>query len=178
MALIAKERIWPTLVIAALGGNLILGAVMVRVAAGDRHFAVEPDYYSKAVGWDSTMAQADRNRALGWQAVPSLGAVSVGVADTVAIMLRTATGVAVSGATVTIEAMPVAYATEVVRAELAPGHEPGRYAAVVPMSRAGLWEVRLRAVRGADHFTTNLRLDASSTGPAVVVTARPGDRLP
>lgn len=176
MALIAKERIWPTLIIAALGGNLILGAVMIRVAAGDTHFAVEPDYYRKAVGWDSTMAQADRNNVLGWHAVPSLGAIRAGANDTLAITLRTDAGVAVTGAKVTIEAMPVAYANEVVRAALAADHEPGRYVAAVPMSRAGLWEVRLRAVRGAERFTTNLRLEASSTAAAVVITERPGDR--
>jgi nitrogen fixation protein FixH len=178
MSPFSKERIWPTMIITALLGNIVLGVVLVRLAGGDRHFAVESNYYQKAVGWDSTMAQDGRNAALGWQMVPSLGALVAVATDTLTITLRTAGGEPVSGATVTLEAMPIAYAGEVRRAAMVATGEPGRYTAPGVFGRAGLWELRLTAVRGSDRFTDNLRLDASTTGVATVVTARPGDAPP
>lgn len=171
----SKERIWPTLIVVALLGNIVLGVVLVRVAGGDRHFAVESNYYQKAVSWDSTMAQDGRNRALGWVMVPSLGALQSGRADTLAVRVQTASGEPVVDAALTLEAMPVAYAGEVTRTTLSPTGEPGRYVAVGVINRAGLWELRFVAVRGSDRFTENVRLDASTTAVAAVVTARPGD---
>ncbi|MBK7594024.1 MAG: FixH family protein [Gemmatimonadetes bacterium] len=171
----SKERIWPTMITAALLGNVVLGVVLVRLAGGDRHFAVESNYYQKAIGWDSTMAQDGRNAALGWVVSPSLGAVRAGGRDTLVVTLHTAAGEPVIGAAVTLEAMPIAYAGEVARATLMATGEPGEYATAGLINRAGLWELRLAAVRGTDRFTENLRLDASTTAVATVVTARPGD---
>ncbi len=171
----SRERIWPTMIITALLGNVVLGVVLVRVAGGDRHFAVESNYYQKAVNWDSTMAQEGRNAALGWVMVPSLGAVGTAAGDSLVVTLHQAGGEPVTNATVTLEAIPVAYAADVRRATLAATGDPGRYAAPGVIGRAGLWELRLTAVRGGDRFTDNLRLDASTTAVAEVVTARPGD---
>lgn len=178
MALLRKDRIWPTIIATALLGNVALGFVLIRVAKGDEHFAVEPDYYRKAVAWDSTMAQATRNTALGWQLTPRLGAVQPGQEATLVLDVRDAAGAAVSGAVVTIEAMPVAYAAEVLRSIMLPGNEAGRYHAAVAMSRTGLWELRVIVVRGAERFTSNIRLEASAAGEATVITERPGDAPP
>ena len=41
-------------------------------ANDDRGIAIEPDYYQKAVAWDSSMAQARENRRSGWRVTPSL----------------------------------------------------------------------------------------------------------
>ena len=174
----SRERIWPTMIVTALLGNVLLGVVLVRLAGGDRHFAVESNYYQKAVHWDSTMAQAGRNTALGWVMVPSLGPVQAGGGDTLLVTLHTAAGEPVSDAMVTLEAMPVAFAGEVARATLLATGEPGQYAAVGVIHRVGLWELRFAAVRGSDRFTDNLRLDASTSGVATVVTARPGEAPP
>lgn len=175
MALLRKDRIWPTLIAVALFGNVALGFFLIRVAKGDEHFAVEPDYYRKAVTWDSTMAQASRNTALGWQVTPRLGAIQPGQDATLVLDVRDAAGAAVSDAVVTIEAMPVAYADEVVRATMRPAGEAGRYGAAMAMSRTGLWELRIDVARGAERFTSNLRLEASAAGEATVITERPGD---
>lgn len=174
MALLRKDRIWPTLVAAALFGNVALGFFLLRVAKGDEHFAVEPDYYRKAVAWDSTMAQATRNTALGWQLTPRLSAVQPGQEATLVLDVRDAAGLAVAGAVITIEAMPVAYATEVLRAAMLPNGAAGRYRAALAMSRTGLWELRITVVRGTERFTSNLRLEASAAGEAKVITDRPG----
>jgi nitrogen fixation protein FixH len=175
VALIRKDRIWPTIIVASLASFVGLSLLLARVAERDRHFAVESDYYTKAVGWDSTMAQAGRNTALGWQVVPRLGAVRPGVSDTLVFELRDRFGAPIRDAEVSVEAMPVAYADQVVRANLRASAEPGRYAASVAMSRAGLWELRVSALRGSDRFTANLRIDASAEHDAVVIDARPGE---
>jgi nitrogen fixation protein FixH len=178
MVLLRKDRIWPTLIVTALLGNVALGMVLIRVAKGDEHFAVEPDYYRKAVTWDATMAQARRNSALGWQLTPRLGAIQPGQDATLVLDVRDAAGVAVSDAVVTLEAMPVAYAGEVLRATLRPAGEAGRYGAAMAIARTGLWELRVDVVRGTERFTGNLRLEASAAGEATVITERPGDARP
>jgi len=178
MALLRKDRIWPTLIVAALFGNVALGFVLIRVAKGDEHFAVEPDYYRKAVAWDSTMAQAVRNTALGWQLTPRLGAVQPDQDAILVLDVQDAAGLAVVGAVITIEAMPVAYAGEVLRTVMLPATEAGRYRAAMAMARTGLWELRIDVVRGTERFTSNLRLEASAAGEATVITERPGDAPP
>ena len=52
-----------TVLALTVAGNLWV----MRIANADPSFSVEPDYYRKAVDWDSTMAQRARNEALGWQ---------------------------------------------------------------------------------------------------------------
>jgi nitrogen fixation protein FixH len=178
MSLLSKERRWPTLITLALLGNVALGFVLIRVARGDEHFAVEPNYYRKAVEWDSTAAQAERNRALGWQITAQLGAVTPGTEPTMQLAVRTGTGESISGAVVTLEAMPVAYAGEMVTAQLPATDSLGQTAAAVALHRTGLWELRVSALRGADRFTANLRLDVSASRDAILVTERPGDPRP
>ncbi len=178
MGLLGRERRWPTLIAVALLGNVALGVVLIRVAGGDEHFAVEPNYYRKAVDWDSTAAQAERNRALGWEVTPQLAALAAGTAPTLHLLVRTGAGAPVIGATVSLEAMPVAYADEVLRAVLPASDALGRTSVPVGMARTGLWELRLSVLRGTERFTTNLRLDVSASREASVVTARPGDARP
>ncbi|HET9133301.1 MAG TPA: FixH family protein [Gemmatimonadales bacterium] len=170
--LLRKDRIWPTIVVLLLGGNLALGVVLIRVANADPHFAVEPDYYRRAVQWDSTLAQAARNAALGWQWTPSLGAVR---GDSVPMMLAIAgpDGAPVDGAQVTIEARAVAHANETIVDTLS-AQGGGWYGASLPIRRTGLWELRVRAVRGDEVATTDLRLEAHADAEATVVSARPG----
>lgn len=170
---LGRQHIWPTIIITVLGGNLVLGVTLMRVAAADEHFAVEPDYYRRAVGWDTTQAQARASRALGWQVHPALGAVT-GAPIPLTLVLTDAAGRPLAGATLEVEGRAVAHATELVGGALAATATPGAYAAVLPIMRAGLWEFRVRARRGADRLVTDVRLETRPDGPAVVVVHRPG----
>ncbi len=174
---IPKQRIWPAIIIAILVIDVGVGVTMMRLAIDDPTFAVEPDYYAKAVAWDSTTAQAHRNAALGWQLTPELGAVAAGRPSTLTMQLRDRDGAAVTGAHVSLDAIPVSHADDVIHADL-PAAASGRYAAALPMHRSGLWELRVDVTRGSDHFTADLRLDASASGDASVVTGRPWDADP
>ncbi len=172
--LIRKDRIWPTAIIAVLVIDVAVGFVMMRVAADDPHAAIEPEYYQKAVAWDSTMAQSHRNTALGWTLESSLGAITPGREAPLTLRLHDAHGDAVVGATLQVEAMQVAHADEVVHATLTAAGD-STYVTALPMARPGLWELRVVATRGSDRFTADLRLDVSTSGAALPVSARPGD---
>lgn len=171
--LLRRDRVWPAIIITVLLGNVTLGIVLMRVANSDPHFAIEPDYYRRAVGWDRTQAQARQNLALGWQLQPTLGAVGGGEVP-LTLALTDAEGAPLDGASVSVEARAVAHANELLVANLLPTGQPGTYAAGLEVTRAGLWEVRAVAIRGADQLTAQLRLDARHDGPARVVTERPG----
>ena len=174
MTMNVREKIWPAIVVLLLGGFSGGTIVLARIASSDPHAAIEPDYYKKAVAWDSTMAQERRNAALAWRVTPSLPAL--GVAATSELLLRVVdgAGLAITGATVHVEAMPVSHADAGVVATLGE-HESGAYGAGVAIRQAGLWELRVSVVRGAEKFTTNLRLEAARDVAAHEVTARPGD---
>jgi nitrogen fixation protein FixH len=153
-----RAWLWPAglaaLLVAGVGANV---AFMV-VATRDPSFAVEPDYYRKALAWDEAMAQEARNEALGWGV--SVAAMPGGRRGhlTLQAAVTDRAGAAVAGAAVSVEAMHGARASRIVAAALAE-QAPGRYAAELPLGRAGLWELRLRVVRGDDVYTRRLQQD-------------------
>ena len=152
-------RLWPL----ALGAVLALtvGAnVAVFQAAHDRNAAaVEPDYYRKAVRWDSTMAEERRSAALGWHADAGLGAVAPG-GTLLTVRLAGPDGAPLDGATVQVTAIHNLDALRHVSARLE-ALGSGVYGARLPLRHAGLWELRLEAVRGDERFRATLRRDAA-----------------
>jgi nitrogen fixation protein FixH len=153
---------WP----AALAGLLVAGAafdlVFLAIASRDPSFAVERDYYRKALAWDGEMAQQAANAELGWRVTGALtaarardgrGRLEVSVAD--------AAGAPLAGALVSGDVFHSARAAQVHEVALRE-EAPGRYAAVVPASRPGWWEVRLRVSRAGAVFTRTLALEVAS----------------
>ncbi len=65
---------WPigvaTILVLVVAANVWVAIIANR----DPSFAIEPDYYAKAVAWDSSMAQARHNATLNWSLTPTLGA--------------------------------------------------------------------------------------------------------
>lgn len=172
--LIPKNKVWPVIIITVLVLDVAVGFALVRVANSDPHAAIEADYYHKAVTWDSTQAQGRENVALRWTIAPSLGAIRGDHQARLALALRDSAGAAVTGAAITVEARQVAHAEEVVRSTLT-AEGDSAYAAMLPLSRPGLWELRVVVTRAHERYTTQLRFDASTTDTARLVAARPGD---
>jgi nitrogen fixation protein FixH len=137
-----------------VGANIWL----MTVAGDDPSVAVEPDYYQKAVAFDSTLAQGRRNATLGWRVTPSLARITDGRATELRVRLADATGASIADATVTVEAM--ANARSDVRLTATFTAEGDGYVATLPIARPGLWEFRFSVTRGAQHFTASERLDA------------------
>jgi hypothetical protein len=61
-----SSRKWPMIVVGMLVAHASLWVGAVFIARSNATFAVEPDYYQKALHWDETAAQAAENRRLGW----------------------------------------------------------------------------------------------------------------
>lgn len=149
-----KGRAWPFL----LGGMLALGiginVAMVVIATQDPSFAVEPDYYRKALAWDGTMAQESANRDLGWQLEAGCGSSP---ADSwVVATLRDRDGAAVADATLAVEAFQGAMADRRVTGALL-ARDDRRYEGHMARLEPGMWELRFTATRGGEKFTRTLR---------------------
>ena len=54
------SRLWPWAIGAVLLITVAANLALFHVAGSDPSFVIEPDYYAKAVAWDSTMAQTRR----------------------------------------------------------------------------------------------------------------------
>jgi len=148
---------WPIGISLILTVFVIANLVVMRVAGADPSFAVEPDYYQKAVHFDSTLELERASAALGWTAVSTMRHDSAETTLTVA--LSNATGQPVAGATVSVAARFIARANDVLPATLRET-APGRYEARMDVRHAGQWEVRVDAHRGAEHFFATTRLEA------------------
>ncbi len=160
---------WPIGIVAILAATVGGNIAVIVLTKDDPSFAVEPDYYRKAVAWDSTQARIAQSDALVWT-------VSATVSDNVAgarvltLNLLDQTGAAVHNAQLTGTLLHVARANDVQSVVFAETSS-GQYAATVPMARRGMWELRLAAVRNAEQFQQTMRIDTerptmpSPTGP-------------
>lgn len=166
-----KGWYWPWIIIALLVATAAGQGVMLYAATHDPSMAIEPDYYRKAVDWDTQMAQDAANRSLGWTARASIGGVDASGSEVV-VALADAEGLPVAGARVRVAAIHNLDGARHVEGTLTEG--AGRtYTARLPLHRAGLWELRVDAVRGADRFTASLRAEAAlaPARPARVLTS-------
>ena len=153
---------WPIGVAAILALTVGVNIWMAVIAGDDPSFAVEQDYYKKAVTWDSTLAQQRANERLGWRLVPALGSVTRGAPTPLSVRLVDSSGMAISGATVRVSAFYNARAGQVLEATLTP--DTAGYKARLPIAHTGAWELRFDVRRGAERFTAVSRVDAVPSG--------------
>jgi nitrogen fixation protein FixH len=146
-----------------LAVTVLANAALYWRANHDPSFAVEPDYYRRAVEWDSTVARRARSAALGWQAEMRLAPPEDGQA-TLLVALRTSDGAGLDSADVRAEASHNAHGADVFDVRLlATG--PGLYAGRIPSTARGLWRVDLSAVRGPDVFSERVTVDNGPPHP-------------
>lgn len=150
---------WPVGIILVLALSVGSNIWVMFIARNDPAFAVEPDYYRKAVAWDTHMAQERANADLGWHASATLALATPGSPGRLDLTLRDGGGQPVSGARLTVEALHNARASQRYEATFAE-RSPGEYEASLDAHRPGEWEVRLTAVRGTQRYTEVLRLVA------------------
>ncbi|HYW49119.1 MAG TPA: FixH family protein [Gemmatimonadaceae bacterium] len=147
---------WPTAIGAVLLLQMSFGVWMARVAGSDPHFAIAPDYYRRAVRWDSTMAQSRRDRALGWRASATITR-DTGRTALLHLSLTDAGDTFVAADSIDVEVLAVAHAGRVHRLPLQ--RIGDAYQARIPVAAAGLWDVSLRARRDTSLFTARLRVE-------------------
>lgn len=148
------SRRWPLLVITALAAQMGFGVWMMRVAGSDPNFAIEPDYYARAVHWDARMEQARRDLALGWRAVATLTR-SAGQPTSLVVSVVDSLGAPLVIDSLRADVLPVAHASRTRTLTLARVGE--KWEAQLRDAETGLWETNIRAWRGRDVFTARVR---------------------
>lgn len=149
---------WPLLIIGLLVLQVGLGIFFFFKATSDPSFAVEEDYYQKAINWEDKQAQDRTNAKLGWTLTPVVGPVGKDLKSRlVRAELADRDGNPLSGAVIGLETFHNIRAGEILRADL-PETSPGLYGADLRMQRPGLWEIRFLVKKGSDTFTHTARV--------------------
>ena len=143
--------IWPIVIAGALGLHVIGSLVMVYFATSNESYAVEPDYYQKALHWDDKRAQDRVNVKLGWRLEFAVEPAPVGQDPTLSVKLTSADGEPVTGATVAVETFANARRGDILTATLR--SSDSGYETTMPMRRDGLWEFRFTVTKGDNLFT-------------------------
>jgi nitrogen fixation protein FixH len=153
---VKKGAVWPWLIAGALGLHVAVSLIVVGFATSDPSYAVEENYYQKAVDWDKKKAQDSTNDALGWfldfEVAPP---VRPGNQPLLEVTLADAASAPLTGATVTVEAFHKARSGDILHATLTPTGEPGVYSANLPMQHNGRWELRFTVDQDGRRFTHN-----------------------
>lgn len=143
--------LWPFIIAGALGLHVVGSLVMVYFATSNESYAVEPDYYQKALAWDEKRAQDRHNTELGWRLEFTVEPASAGKDPVVRAELTTTDGEHITGATVAVETFANARRDDILTATL--DASGTGYQTTVPMRRDGLWEFRFKVTRGDELFT-------------------------
>jgi len=148
---------WPwfigALLVATAGGQ----GIMLYAATHDPTFAIEPDYYAKAVAFDTTILRDRENIQLGWRAAGTM--TTSGSAAALRVTLTDSAGTPISGARVRAVAIHNLDGSHPLSVALA--ESGAAYSGLIPGAHRGLWEIRVDAVLGTSHFTPSIRVDYS-----------------
>lgn len=144
-----------------IGGIVVAGLVgagtLIARASTDRTFALEPDYYRKALRWDITHAEMEASSRLGWVSTAEAAAAP----RRLILTLSDKAGAPIGGAAITVELFASRLAS--VRSDLTLTEDaPGRYSAPWPEGPAGNWVARVRAVHTTDIYVTTHTVEAAA----------------
>ncbi len=157
------EKAWPVAIAVALGVTVLANVALMRLAGGRNGAVVEPNYYRKAVEWDSTAARARASAALGWNVDVETSALDERGTARVRVLVRDRAGRPVRDARARIEAITNRDAARRLTAPLA-SETGGAYAVDLPLRHAGMWEFRVAVTRGTEVFVHSLRHDVVPHG--------------
>jgi nitrogen fixation protein FixH len=152
---------WPIAMAGLLALTVAANVGVAIVASGDPSFAIEPDYYRKAIAWDSALEQSRANADLGWRIEPALDAFARGKGAALRVRILDASGAPISRAAVRVSALHNARARDVIEDSLRPSGG-GEYVATLPIARAGQWELRFDVRAGGARFTSTARIEAQA----------------
>lgn len=151
-----QGRWWPVGIVAALGLTVGGNIWVAMIAKADPSFAIEENYYQRALQFDAQRGVEQRSEALGWSLELQHGAASAS-GTTLTARLTDSTGTPVTDAAVQVRLTRVARSQQSFPVTLSA--EDGVYTAQVPLDAAGLWDVAVEARRGPARFVASRRLD-------------------
>lgn len=156
-----RGMIWPAAVAGVLCLTIAANVWLITIARHDPSFAVEENYYQRGLHWDDELAQRAHNEQLGWRLLATLAPIQRGRGAELRVALRDASVAPIPDASIVVRAVHVARANDPVEVTLI-SSGPGEYRALVPLERAGLWELHIAVHRGSELYTAVERLDARS----------------
>lgn len=151
-----QGRWWPVGIVTALGLTVGGNLWVAMIAKDDPSFAIEENYYQRALQFDAQRGVEQRSDRLGWSLELEHGEASP-AGTTLTARLTDATGAPVTDASVQVRLTRVARSQQAYPVTLRA--EGGAYTAQVPVDAAGLWDVALEARRGPARFVAARRLD-------------------
>jgi len=152
---------WTAVVVGILGASFIFAMVTLYHASTDPSFAVEPDYYEKALNWDEHAALREASAQLGWTIGLSAGPGAEPGRRIVTMALSDREGEPIENADVSVVAFHNARAAN--RHEFSmDGVGAGVYTTDQPLNRPGHWEFRFTIMADGSTFihTKPVRLAA------------------
>ncbi len=151
--------VWAWVPLGLLGTMFVGLSSLAYIAIDDPNFALEPNYYDKAVHWDKSQAEARESQALGLKlALTAPLMISAGGKIKVELRVNDRGDAALSGAVVAVEAFPNAHADHVEQLSLRET-SPGVYAGELSRGLRGLWELRVVVSQGTRRYAEVLRCD-------------------
>jgi len=146
-------RLWPLVIAGALALHVVVSLVVVFIATSDPSYAVEEDYYQKALAWNDKRAQDRTNETLGWSIDFSIEPPATpGDQPTLEAKLQDGHSSPLDGATVSVEAFHNARSADILKFQLTPEGE-GIYRSSFPAKHNGRWELRFTVNHGDHRFT-------------------------
>ncbi len=147
---------WPLVIVLLLLSNIAI-AVGTLVAANLRGgVQVVPDYYSKAVAWDSLATVQYASNQLGWMAEVEADRP----AETVSVFINDSASLPVEGLAVALTLSRPQKSLPIGSFELKPSEKPGEYrGSMIRFNGVGLYDLSITAAQGDNLFVDVIRLD-------------------
>lgn len=157
---------WALVPIALLASAIAFCVLTVVLAVADHPLGVEPQYDSKAAGWQATADQLAENDKLRWLVTPSLTRLDPSLAA-IRLRIEDRHAIPIERASVTVECIPIVNAdrrSTLALAEVA----PGEYAGAFDVALEGAHEFRVVVDAGAKTYTDQFRrvVPMVASGPA------------
>ena len=148
-----KGSLWPVIIAGALAFHVVASLVVVFIATSDPSYAVEEDYYQKALAWNDKRAQDRTNETLGWSIDFSVEPPAApGDQSTIEVTLQDGHSSPLNGAIVSVEAFHNARSADILKFQLTPEGE-GTYRSSFPAKHNGRWEIRFTIEHDGELFT-------------------------
>jgi hypothetical protein len=154
--------IWPVIIISLLGLNMTICAITVYAATRNpAAVTVEPDYYRKAVEWDSSRQIWSKPEEAGWDLT-----ASARIEDDRGLIHLMISGRAsqVGLHALVFHRLQPDVRTEIMLVRTGVDEDSSVYSGVLPSTRIGLWDLEIRDESEHVRFVRTVELIAPSTG--------------
>ncbi len=150
---------WPLALGAVLAVTVVANIALLWKANAPGSDDIEPDYYRRALAWDSTQSARSRSATLGWRCEAVFTRAAAGTGTALELALADSLGHALAGAAVAVVGVHNLDPLHLQAWNL-PESSPGHYDAVVRLPHDGRWELRVAASRGPDHYLAVLHAES------------------